>query len=95
MIFLFRYEVKEDGDYQLCFNNHHSHFSTKTVYFEVFLDSDSDDYNEKWDDYDFLPELQYNDTIDQIKVFNFLLYFKIRICSLVFLFCQNFKEVIF
>ncbi|KAG8199565.1 hypothetical protein JTE90_009404 [Oedothorax gibbosus] len=63
-----RYDVKEDGDYKLCFNNHHSHFSTKTVYFEVFVDSDSDDYNERWDDYDFLPELQYNDTIDQIKI---------------------------
>ncbi|GBL89580.1 Transmembrane emp24 domain-containing protein 1 [Araneus ventricosus] len=62
-----RHEVKEDGDFKLCFDNHHSHFSTKTVYFEVFVDSDSDDYDEKWDDYDFSPELLYNDTMDQIK----------------------------
>ncbi|CAL1279705.1 unnamed protein product [Larinioides sclopetarius] len=62
-----RHEVKEDGDFKLCFDNRHSHFSTKTVYFEVFVDSDSDDYDDKWDDYDFSPELLYNDTMDQIK----------------------------
>ncbi|GFY30450.1 transmembrane emp24 domain-containing protein 1 [Trichonephila clavipes] len=63
-----RYDVKEDGDYKFCFDNQHSHFSTKTVYFEVFVDSDSDDYDDKWDNYDFSPELLYNDTMDQIKI---------------------------
>ncbi|GIY05774.1 transmembrane emp24 domain-containing protein 5 [Caerostris darwini] len=63
-----KHDVKESGDFKLCFDNHHSHFSTKTVYFEVFVDSDSEDYDDKWDDYDLSPELLYNDTMDQIKI---------------------------
>lgn len=64
----FRHEVKEDGDYKFCFDNSYSHFSKKTVYFEVYLDSDTDDYSDKWEDFSFSPELMYNDTMDQIKV---------------------------
>lgn len=60
--------MKEDGDYKFCFDNRFSTFSRKTVYFEVYVDADSDDYNDKWDDFEFSPELMYNDTMDQIKV---------------------------
>ncbi|XP_035213420.1 transmembrane emp24 domain-containing protein 5-like [Stegodyphus dumicola] len=63
-----RYDVKEDGDFKFCFDNRHSHFSKKTIYFEVYVDSDSEDYTDRWNDYDFSPELLYNDTVDQIKI---------------------------
>lgn len=65
---LHRYEVKDDGDYKFCFDNEFSHFSTKSVYFEVYVDSDSDDI--RWDDVkmDFPTELSaYSDIIEQIK----------------------------
>ncbi|KFM73125.1 Transmembrane emp24 domain-containing protein 1, partial [Stegodyphus mimosarum] len=62
-----RYDVKEDGDFKFCFDNRHSHFSKKTVYFELFVDSNPEDYTDWWKDYDFSPELLYNDTVGQIK----------------------------
>lgn len=60
--------MKEDGDYKFCFDNRYSTFSRKTIYFEVYVDSESDDDDNKWDDFEFYPELTYNDTVDQIKV---------------------------
>ncbi|XP_054707857.1 transmembrane emp24 domain-containing protein 5-like [Uloborus diversus] len=61
-----RHDVKEEGDYKFCFDNRYSSFFKKTVYFEVYVDSE--DYDEKWDDIDFMPELLYNDTMDQLKI---------------------------
>lgn len=62
-----RLDVKEDGDYKLCFDNTYSTFSHKTVYFEVYVDNGSD--QEDWfvDEFTFSPEVIYNDTTDQIK----------------------------
>ncbi|XP_023226135.1 transmembrane emp24 domain-containing protein 5-like [Centruroides sculpturatus] len=63
-----RHDVKEDGDYKFCFDNEFSHFATKSVYFEVYVDSDSDDI--RWDDVqmDFPTEIsEYTDSIEQIK----------------------------
>ncbi|XP_015930186.1 transmembrane emp24 domain-containing protein 5 [Parasteatoda tepidariorum] len=62
-----RHEVKEAGDYKFCFDNRHSLLSVKTVYFDVYIDNESAD-DDQWDDYDFSPELLYNDTMDQIKI---------------------------
>lgn len=64
-----RHDVQETGDYKFCFSNKFSHFSTKTVYFDVFVDSDDDD-DDQWDspDVTFLPEVLQNDTLSQIKL---------------------------
>ncbi|XP_076341542.1 transmembrane emp24 domain-containing protein 1-like [Tachypleus tridentatus] len=61
-----RHEVKERGDYKICFDNTNSRFSTKSVYFEIFVDSEEED---RWDNLDVVypPELIYNDTIEDIK----------------------------
>ncbi|XP_046406127.1 transmembrane emp24 domain-containing protein 5-like [Ischnura elegans] len=37
-----RYTVEEDGDHQLCFDNTISRFNSKTVFFELIIDSDAD-----------------------------------------------------
>ncbi|XP_064477387.1 transmembrane emp24 domain-containing protein 1-like [Ornithodoros turicata] len=62
-----RHEVKQPGDYTMCFDNSISTVSSKTVYFEVYIDSDSDE--EKWDpsSIEFSPELVYNETMNEIK----------------------------
>lgn len=44
-----RYEVEEDGDYRICFDNRFSSFNSKTVFFEIMIDSDEDE-KEPWDD---------------------------------------------
>lgn len=63
-----RWDVKVEGDYKFCFDNTYSHFSRKSVYFEVYVDSEADDYDEKWGGFSFSPELLYNDTVDSIKM---------------------------
>ena len=38
------------GDYEICFSNAFSRFTDKTVFFEIIIDSDSEDYpdDEAW-----------------------------------------------
>lgn len=65
-----RINVKEEGDYKLCFDNTYSTFSHKTVYFEVYVDSGTDQedwFADGFNDFTFSPEIVYNDTTDQIK----------------------------
>ncbi|KFM66714.1 Transmembrane emp24 domain-containing protein 1, partial [Stegodyphus mimosarum] len=38
------YAVAEAGDYEICFDNHFSKFSTKTVYFEITIDITAETY---------------------------------------------------
>jgi len=44
----YRVDLKVTGDYKICFDNTHSHFADKIVYFEV----NSDDHDEENDDSD-------------------------------------------
>ncbi|XP_034044778.1 transmembrane emp24 domain-containing protein 1b [Thalassophryne amazonica] len=39
-------EPTEEGDYQICFDNSFSHFSEKTVFFEVIIEGQGDDMDE-------------------------------------------------
>ncbi|KAH9383080.1 hypothetical protein HPB48_023810 [Haemaphysalis longicornis] len=64
-----RHEVKEPGDHTLCFDNSMSTLSTKTVYFEVYVDRAG---SQEEDDFEageipYSPELVYNDTYTDIK----------------------------
>ncbi|CAN7938475.1 unnamed protein product [Ixodes hexagonus] len=63
-----RHEVKEHGDHSLCFDNSLSTVSSKTVYFEVYVDS-SNSEEDDWDakEIPYSPELIYNDTVSDIK----------------------------
>ncbi|KAG0721919.1 Transmembrane emp24 domain-containing protein 1 [Chionoecetes opilio] len=43
-----RTTITEEGDYRICWDNSFSHFSTKTVFFGITIESDDDD--DLWDD---------------------------------------------
>lgn len=66
----FRINIDEDGDYKLCFDNRFSSFNTKTVYFELIIET------EDGNDIDFdegiksksLDDEQYEITIHFIEV---------------------------
>ncbi|KAH8034966.1 hypothetical protein HPB51_003807 [Rhipicephalus microplus] len=70
-----RHEVKELGDHTMCFDNSMSTVSSKTVYFEVYVDKTGGGSQEEdeWDggDIPYSPELVYNDTYKDIKEHNF------------------------
>lgn len=46
-----RIEVAEEGDYRMCWDNTFSHFNSKTVFFEIIVESgdDDDDEGDPWD----------------------------------------------
>ncbi|KAL0277059.1 UNVERIFIED_CONTAM: hypothetical protein PYX00_004476 [Menopon gallinae] len=61
-----RHEVAEDGDYKMCFDNRFSNFNSKTVYFEIMIDSDEEE--DPWDDLNGqTPEQQYEMAIQDIE----------------------------
>lgn len=64
-----RHEVKEPGDHTLCFDNSMSTLSTKTVYFEVYVDRAGSQEEDEWEggEIPYSPELVYNDTYTDIK----------------------------
>lgn len=64
-----RHEVKEPGDHTLCFDNSMSTLSTKTVYFEVYVDRAGSQEDDEWEagEIPYSPELVYNDTYADIK----------------------------
>uniref|UniRef100_A0A224YWU1 Protein ERP2 n=1 Tax=Rhipicephalus zambeziensis TaxID=60191 RepID=A0A224YWU1_9ACAR len=66
-----RHEVKEPGDHTMCFDNSMSTVSSKTVYFEVYVDKTGGGSQEEdeWDagEIPYSPELVYNDTYKDIK----------------------------
>lgn len=43
-----RITISQEGDYRICWDNTFSHFSTKTVFFGITIESDDDD--DLWDD---------------------------------------------
>uniref|UniRef100_G3MSC9 GOLD domain-containing protein n=2 Tax=Amblyomma TaxID=6942 RepID=G3MSC9_AMBMU len=64
-----RHEVKEPGDHTMCFDNSMSTVSSKTVYFEVYVDKAGSQEEDEWDasEIQYSPELIYNDTYKDIK----------------------------
>lgn len=62
-----KYEVYEEGDYEICFDNGFSTFSSKTVYFEVFVDVSTEEY--RWENLNkvFESEKYTNDSISHLK----------------------------
>lgn len=51
----------------MCFDNKFSHFNSKTVYFEIMIDSDEED--DSWDELNGqTPEEQYEMAIQDIEV---------------------------
>ncbi|RWS23054.1 hypothetical protein B4U80_05659 [Leptotrombidium deliense] len=64
------HEVKEDGEYTICFDNSRSAVATKSVSVEVYVYSPEDD--DRWgyfdEDFTFPPDVQYEDSIETIKV---------------------------
>jgi protein ERP2 len=68
-----RTEASEEGDYRLCWDNTFSHFNSKTVFFEIIVDSDDDDERDPWDiDFEnyggLSPEELYDIKIQDIQV---------------------------
>lgn len=59
-------ETGKGGDFSLCFDNRFSRMSSKTVFFEIFLEQDyGDDYD---DDYDWEKETEFEpDTVEGLK----------------------------
>lgn len=59
--------MTEEGDYEICFDNGFSTFSSKTIYFEVFVDVDTDEY--RWENLNKVFEARkyFNDSISHIK----------------------------
>jgi protein ERP2 len=70
-------EAPEDGDYRMCWDNTISRFNSKTVFFEIIVESDDDDEDDDdrdpWDidfeNYGFMsPEELYDMNIQDIQV---------------------------
>lgn len=68
--FLFlRIEVKAAGDYKICFDNSASHFSLKTIYFSISIESDDSEPTEKeFSLSDLIPEEKYEIKVEEIQV---------------------------
>lgn len=82
-IVFFRTEASEEGDYQMCWDNTFSHFNSKTVFFEIIVESDDDDDDgerDPWDidfeNYGVSPEELYDMKIQDIQVG-----FPVSVCS--------------
>lgn len=73
LLFFARYDVEETGDYEICLDNSFSILSSKTVYFEVSVDIQSEQFRiEMMND---AKSMGQNDTIA-----------KLRVCFLLFLY---------
>lgn len=61
-------EEAEAGDYELCFSNKFSHLSSKTVFFEIILDSDieDEDEDESWKGF-VQPDEDYGDKLASME----------------------------
>jgi protein ERP2 len=74
MLCFYRTEASEEGDYRLCWDNTFSHFNSKTVFFEIIVESDDDDDERDPWDIDFesygglSPEELYEIKIQDIQV---------------------------
>ncbi|XP_021916427.1 transmembrane emp24 domain-containing protein 5-like isoform X2 [Zootermopsis nevadensis] len=67
-----RIEASEEGDYRICWDNTFSNFNSKTVFFEIIVESNDDDERDPWDvdfeNYDGLsPEELYDMKIQDIQ----------------------------
>lgn len=45
-----RTTMSEEGDYRICWDNTFSHFNSKTVFFGVVIENESEDNEDLWDD---------------------------------------------
>jgi len=70
-----RTEASEEGDYRMCWDNTFSHFNSKTVFFEIIVESDDDDDDDEKDPWDIdfekygvSPEELYDMKIQDIQV---------------------------
>jgi protein ERP2 len=74
VLYVFRSEASEEGDYRMCWDNTFSHFNSKTVFFEIIVESDDDDDDERdpwdidFDNYGVNPEELYEMKIQDIQV---------------------------
>ena len=75
LLYVFMIEVAEEGDYRMCWDNTFSHFNSKTVFFEIIVESgdDDDDEGDPWDiDFEsygvMSPEEFYDMKIQDIQV---------------------------
>jgi len=62
-------EEVEAGDYEMCFSNKFSHISSKTIFFELILDSDvddEDDDDEAWKNF-VQPDADYGDKLASLE----------------------------
>jgi protein ERP2 len=80
MLYVYRTEASEEGDYRLCWDNTFSHFNSKTIFFEIIVenDDDGDDDRDTWDiDFEnyggLSPEELYDIKIQDIQVRFFVL----------------------
>jgi hypothetical protein len=65
-----RVEALLDGDYRMCWDNTFSHFNSKTVFFELTIESPEND-NDPWNfelDEGFAPNKVYEMTVQDIQV---------------------------
>ncbi|KAJ9579433.1 hypothetical protein L9F63_024457 [Diploptera punctata] len=67
-----RIEATEDGDYRMCWDNTFSNFNSKTVFFELIIESEDDEDRDPWDldleNFDgFNPEELYDMKIQDIQ----------------------------
>lgn len=62
-----RVEAALEGDYKICFDNRFSSYNSKTVFFELLIDSDDseDETNERIEG--IIPEEVYSLTVEEIK----------------------------
>jgi len=56
----------EPGDYELCFSNRFSRISSKTVFFEIILDSEEDDDEDVWKNF-VEPDADYGDRMTTLE----------------------------
>ncbi|CAL1263698.1 unnamed protein product [Larinioides sclopetarius] len=61
------YEVKKAGDYEMCLDNSFSQLSSKTVYFEVSIDVNSEGYRWTIINEQLESEDKKNDTVSRLK----------------------------
>jgi len=68
---IYRLKASETGDYSFCFDNSFSQFSSKVVFFELFVASNNDDDDDDDDDVRFgdLPDnTDYDFKLEDFKV---------------------------
>lgn len=67
--FVIRHTAQEDGDHKFCWDNSFSSYNSKTVFFELLLESENDHEEWNWDeDIGLTPEDVYEIKVQDIQV---------------------------